>query len=125
MSEKSRNLWIINSLLAVILALLAGMYLNANQKAYAGGGGWETDGIMANNTKGEAERLVIIDTKKQNIMLYKVLGSGQFRLVGARSFKYDVEIEDSAGTPIEGGNGKTFTDMFHYYEAAKQAVKKP
>ncbi|MFH0938833.1 MAG: hypothetical protein V1899_06095 [Planctomycetota bacterium] len=123
MSEKNRNFWIINGLLAVILALLVGLYLNVNQKAYAAGGGWETDGIMANSFSGGSERLIIMDTKKQNIMSYKILGSGQFRLVGARSYKYDVEIEDSAGTSVETGNGKTFSEIFNQYEASRPSKK--
>jgi hypothetical protein len=117
MNENTKNTWMINGLLAVILALLAGYYIhNGSAPAYAAGGGWETDGVMAMSTSGDNERLVLVDTGKQNIMVYKILNK-QFRLVGARSYKYDVEIEDSAGSDIEKkGTGATYLDVYGFYQ---------
>lgn len=121
MSEQSRRAWIINGLLAVILALLLGIYLSFHsQNAYAAGGGWETDGIMLAATQTTNERLVLVDTAKTTIMIYKTAGAGQFRLVGARSYKYDVELEDTAGSTVETGSGKTFTEVYHLYQSLQK-----
>lgn len=111
-----KNSWTINALLAAILALLCGYYYNMNsQKAYAGTG-WDTNGVMALSAAGENERLVIIDTTKQNFMIYKTQGVGQFRLVGARSYKYDVEMDDTAASPYEkSATYGTFLQVYKDY----------
>ncbi len=115
MTEATKQTWTINALLAVILALLVGYYVQQHSApAFAAGGGWETDGVVAGTTT-DIERLVVVDTKKQNIMIYKTAQGRALRLVGARSYKYDVEIEDSAGTPIEAGNGRTFKEVYDIY----------
>ncbi|HYF51944.1 MAG TPA: hypothetical protein VEJ63_21225 [Planctomycetota bacterium] len=118
MSEQTKNKWIVNGLLAVILALLGGYYIRSGvASAFAAGGGWETDGVMAISTVGDNDRLVLVDTTKQNIMVYKILNK-QFRLVGARSYKYDVEIEDTAGTKIEqSGTGATYLEVWQFYQS--------
>ncbi|MCW8133361.1 MAG: hypothetical protein KIS92_23665 [Planctomycetota bacterium] len=112
-----RNRWMENAVLGGVLAALACAYfaLPARQ-AQAAGGGWDTNGVMAVTTK-QNERLVLIDTVKKNICVYKTLGGGQFRLVGARSYRYDLEVKDSAGTQIEKGNGLTYIEMKKYYES--------
>jgi len=122
MSEKTRTTWVINGLLAAILVLLAGYYLNQSSEPAYAAGGWETDGIMA-TTALDTERLVLIDTKNQAICVYKTTGN-KFRLVGARSFEFDTEVEDSAvvGCPIEKGQGMTWMKMYEYY---KEHTKKP
>jgi hypothetical protein len=117
MTESAKQSWTINGLLAVIVVLLAGFYIkNQTATAHAAGGGWDTDGVVAGTTT-DLERLVVVDTKKQNIMIYKTAQGRSLRLVGARSYKYDVEIEDSAGTPIEQGNGRTFKEVYDLYNA--------
>lgn len=117
MTEANKQTWTINALLAVILTLLVGYYVQqSSAPAFAAGGGWETDGVVAGTTT-DIERLVVVDTKKQNIMIYKTAQGRALRLVGARSYKYDVEIEDSAGTPIEQGNGRTFKEVYDIYNA--------
>jgi hypothetical protein len=123
MSEQTKSAWLINGLLAVILVLLAGYYVhNSAAPAFAAGGGWETDGIMAMSTTGDNDRFVLVDTGKQNIMVYKILNK-QFRLLGARSYKYDVEIEDSADSEIEKkGSGATYLDVYAFYQ---RHVNKP
>jgi hypothetical protein len=117
MSEQTKSKWAINGLLAVILVLLSGYYIrNGVAPVHAAGGGWETDGVMAVATSGDNDRLVLVDTGKQNIMVYKQLNK-QFRLVGARSYKYDIEIEDSANTPIEkSGTGATYLEVWTLYQ---------
>jgi hypothetical protein len=113
MSDKLRINWTINGLLAVILVLLCGYYFQTPmQKAHAGTG-WDTNGIMAMTTAAN-ESLVLVDTAKQNIMVYKATQQ-KFRLIGARSYKYDVEVDDTEGTSIVKGNGATFIDMMKFY----------
>ncbi|HYG75734.1 MAG TPA: hypothetical protein VEK08_12080 [Planctomycetota bacterium] len=124
--KETNNAWTINALLAVILVLLCAVYFNASSKsAHAAGGGWDTDGVMALTTAADNERLILVDTKKMNIMVYKPLGN-KFNLVGARNYEYDVQIEDSEGTQIEKGNGKTYMEIFRIYHELKNApAKKP
>jgi hypothetical protein len=123
MSDTIKNKWLINLLLAVILVLLIGNYArnHAMKTADAAGGGWETDGLMVLTTNGAAERVVLVDTKKQNIMIYHPRNAGGFGLSGMRSYKYDIEIEDTEGK-IKG-NGWTYFDAKAEYDKAKSASK--
>jgi hypothetical protein len=124
MSE-TKNDWLINGLLAVILALLIGFYLHvASSTAYAAGGGWDTNGLMA-ITATEGEDLILVNTDPndkaagQTIMIYRTQGAGKFRLIGARSFKYDLELIDSAGTPQTEQRyqqGMTFREVYEDYQ---------
>jgi hypothetical protein len=114
MNEHTKTAWIINGLLAVILVLLAGSYWNLSSPPAYAGPGWDTDGIMAASAL-DSDRIVLIDTKNKTVLLYNTNGN-QFRLVGARSFEYDVEVEDSAGTPIEKGTGMRWFDMYQLYQ---------
>ena len=94
--ETKRNLWGQNVLLLGLLALLVCVYaLLPGQNAHAAGGGWETEGILALSATGET-RVVLVDTRKKAMCVYRTRGLGEFRLVGARSFQYDVEIQDTA-----------------------------
>jgi hypothetical protein len=126
MSEQTRNAWAINGLLAVILTLLAVYYFKSSPEfAYARGGGWETDGIMAISSTGANENLVIVDTDPdiQNVMVYKSTGGvGKFKLIGARSFKYDFELEDSSIPPNNPivTKGATFRDVYNMYNTVSK-----
>ena len=72
MNEKIKLDWMINGLLAVIVVLLACHYVGSSSKsAMADGGGWETSGVMIGSTQTPQERLVLVDTKKQSIMVYR------------------------------------------------------
>lgn len=109
MSQQLKTDWTINALLTVILVLLAGNYFNAASKtahAAGDGGGWATNGIMVGATLAN-ERLVLVDTNKQNIMIYHTRNAGGMGLTGVRSYKYDVEMEDT-GTKKLGTNGWTY-----------------
>jgi hypothetical protein len=109
-----RDLWFENILLLCLLALLVCVYVNLpSRQAQAAGGGWDTDGIIA-FAGGGAGKILLVDTVKRNMCLYKIRG-GEFRLAGARSFKYDVEIEDSAGSEMER-NGWTYNQVWRQYE---------
>ena len=124
MSEKIKNAWLINGLLAVILVLLGGLYLRTpGQNAYAAGGGWETDGVMA-LTSEVGENLVLVDTKNKNFMVYRVQGKGKFTLIGARSYQYDVEFEDTSWVK-EITRGITFKDSFDLYNIYQKSKSKP
>lgn len=119
MNTHTKTAWAINGLLAVILVLLAGHYFNlSSTPAYAAGGGWDTDGIMATMAL-DTERLVLIDTRNRQICVYKTTGN-MFRLVGARAFDLDILVEDSAKTKIEKGQGYTRWEMDRDYNAAKK-----
>ena len=117
----SANRWVVNGLLGVILALLLAFYFNSSiGTAHAAGGGWDTNGVMAMTTAGE--HMVLIDTAKQNIMIYRAQGLGKFRLVGARSYKYDIEAGDTSGRggySIVESRGITFGEAYTLYQQAK------
>ena len=124
MVKSTGNGWIINALLAVILALLAGIYLHNASSAYAAGGGWETNGVMAISAN-QGENLILINTDPndktagQTIMVYRTTGPGKFRLITARSYKYDVELTDTAANLAaeqKYEKGATFKDVFDDYQ---------
>ncbi len=123
MNDKLKMDWIVNGLLAVILVLLAGTYLNtfASKTAHAAGqgGGWETNGIMVTSVSGTSERMVLIDTTKQNIMIYHAQTGGRLGLSGVRNYKYDVEMIDTEG---RGKNNPpmTYWDVKNIYDADKK-----
>jgi hypothetical protein len=112
MNTESKTNWLINGLLSIILALLVGVYIRTSDNSAYAAGGWETDGIMAMSTAPLNERLVIVDTKKQSICVYKTR-TNKFRLFQARNYKYDLEIEDSAA--IEKGQGASYVDTWTMY----------
>jgi hypothetical protein len=121
-----RDLWFENALLLGILALLVGLYAGRPEpRAEAAGGGWETDGVIA--LSGAGSKLVLVDTARKNLCIYRTRGLGEFRLVGARSFKYDVEIKDSAGPGGGPGDmekhGWTYTQVRSRYEADLKVKK--
>ncbi len=119
MTDRSKSIWTMNALLAIILALLGTYYVSIpSPSAYAAGGGWETDGIMVTNTASDGERLVLIDTTKKTIMIYRPQ-TNKFRLVGARSYEYDVQIEDTEAVKMSG-TGVTFMEVFKAWNDLKK-----
>lgn len=119
MNDTIKNKWIMNGLLAVILVLLIGNYArnHALPTAQAAGGGWETNGVMILPVSGVKERFILVDTKNLNICVYNARPNGSFGLTGARSYKYDVEIEDTEKIKI--GNGLTYVQVKTYHETKK------
>ena len=125
MSESIKSGWAINALLAVILVLLTGMYVRTSvSTAQAAGGGWETNGIMAINAQ-VGEQLILVNTDPndrisgQNIMIYRASGGGKFRLIGARSYKYDIELVDTASTQqmeSKYQQGATFRNVYDEWQ---------
>ena len=106
-THNSRRAWLINGALALTLTagLIAG---RMKSEVHAAGGGWDTDGFMANTIDSDTERVVLIDTNKKNIAVYRMQGSGQFRLIGARDYRCDLLLEDTSRIPeIEGKHGIT------------------
>lgn len=124
--KRSRDVWLGNALLLGVVGVLGYLYASLPQQtALAAGGGWDTNGVMVATTNA-SERLVLVDTNKKVICVYRVAGAGRFRLVGARSYKYDVEIKDSTNTPVEAGQGVTFGEAKLLWERLeKQRVVKP
>lgn len=121
--KQKPDYWFQNTVLLAIAVLLGFLYFKTPEPvAEAAGGGWDTNGIMALNMVAN-ERLVLVDTNKQNLCVYRNRGAGMFRLVGARSYKYDVELKDTKGTAMERGNGITFVEAKQIYDAREKDRK--
>ena len=121
MSSRAKQAWLLNAGLAVMFLIAAVVIRNISTPVYAAGGGWDTNGIMANTTEGDAERLVLVDTTKKNIMVYKTEGAGQFRLMSARSYRYDAALEDtSKADELEKRNGVSFMRACELIYGAKK-----
>ena len=116
-----------------ILAILIAVYAAIpGSKAYAACGGWDTNGVMA-MTAGPNEKLILINTDPndkvsgQQIMLYRIEGAGKFRLIGARNYKYDVELIDTAvdpSTEAKYTGGVTFKQVFDDYQRSVNSGNK-
>jgi hypothetical protein len=106
-SNNARRAWLINGILALVLT--AGFCAGRMRSmVHAAGGGWATDGVMANAIDSDAERVVLIDTNKKNMAVYKLQGTGQFRLIAARDYRCDMLLEDTSKLPeVETKNGIT------------------
>lgn len=113
--------WIINGLLAVILVLLASKYLSSQPlgSAHAAGGGWATDDTMVLPLKTSQERMVLIDTQKKQIMVYLERNNGSFGLIGAHSYKYDIEMVDTENAKAGSKPPYTYFDAKKIYEEKK------
>ena len=118
-----KNPWLINGALAIGLALIAlVMTGQLKSSAHAAGTGWETDGMLVNTLDGETDRVVLIDTNRKNIAVYKLQGSGQFRLIGARDCRYDLMLEDTSKIPeIEQKHGITAQRAAELWEMHKNS----
>ena len=97
MSDKTKTIWTMNGLLAVIVMLLCAIYSYNRPTVKAAGGGWETDDTIILPFRAQGERLVLIDTKKKQIMVYNEKQNGKFGLCAAHSYKYDIEMDDTEG----------------------------
>jgi hypothetical protein len=118
--EEKQSLWFQNVLLLGMVALLATLYvLLPDRKAHAAGGGWETDGVLCVSATGD-ERILLIDTQKKTMCVYRTRGLGEFRLVGARNFKYDVEIDDTSGSKDVEYKGASYLEIKSIYENSKK-----
>ena len=116
--ETKRNLWVQNLVLLSLLALLVCAYaLLPDRSAFAAGGGWETEGIIALSANGET-RVLLVDTRKKTMCVYRTRGLGEFRLVGARNFQYDVEIKDTATDKEVEYKGINYFQVKEKYERA-------
>ena len=93
--------WFENAFLAALLAGLACVFIaHTTQTVQAAGGGWDTDGIMAVTATGNTtERVILVDTKKKNICVYNIRGTGEFNLTTARNYEYDLLIKDESALP--------------------------
>lgn len=115
MSEKTKHEWLCTAALAGAL-LLGAVFTGPIQRAYAVGGSWETDGILVNTTENDRDRLVLIDTTKQRLMIYRCDRAGSFRLINARCYKYDLELEDtSKAEEFERKGGATFRRVYELF----------
>ncbi len=125
MSSRAKQAWILNAGIAVLFLVAAVAIRQLNAPVHAAGGGWDTNGIMANTTEGDTERLVLVDTTKKNIMVYKTDGPGVFRLMSARSYRYDTNLPGEAGDTskideVEKRNGVSFIRWCEMLYGAKK-----
>jgi len=120
MSERAKREWFNTAALACGLLLAVALLKSPLQNAYAVGGSWETDGILVNTTESDRDRLVLIDTNKQRLMIYKCDRAGSFRLINARCYKYDLELEDtSKAEEFERKGGATFARVYELFHRKK------
>jgi hypothetical protein len=113
----AKKAWLINLFLAMGMGLSWWLAGALQSRAHAAGGSWETDGILVNTTESDNERLVIVDTEKKQLMVYRTDGVGQFRLVSARNYRYDVEFEDTSKiNSIEKRTDGTYLYMYELYQ---------
>jgi hypothetical protein len=119
MTTRTRYEW--RKTAVVALALFAGIALFTNVKrAQAESGSWETDGILVNSTLSDRERLVLVDTRKQRILIYSSDHAGQFRLDNARCYKYDAELDDtSRSEEFEKKGGATYSRVYELFHQKK------
>jgi hypothetical protein len=76
---------------------------------------------MLINTTEENDRLILVDLKTQNIMVYRTLGVGQFRLINAHCYKYDLETKngkDTSRSDTIEKKGITYLQARGMYESA-------
>ena len=130
MNTSARREWTINALLLAALAIVIAAKCGPST-LNAAGGGWETNGVMINSTDNPSDRLVLVNTDTKNIVVYRTTDSGQFRLLAARDYKYDLLIPDSSvSDEIEKKNGISYMRAYELYqqhlreeEKKKQASK--
>src|ERR1700750_653521 len=119
MNSHAKREWFNTAALAFGL-LLAVALLRPMGSAQAAGGSWDTDGILVNTTESDRDRLVLIDTTKQRLMIYKCDRAGSFRLINARCYKYDLELEDtSKAEEFEKKGGATFSRVYELFNKKK------
>lgn len=88
--------------------------------ARAEGGGAANNVIALTGTGQESDKLYLVDTARQRILVYKTTGD-RLRLVGARGFEYDIEIVDTSGDRnIENSNGATYQYVKAQVEDARR-----
>jgi hypothetical protein len=103
-----RRRFLVTMLAGALGALLAAAFLGlgAGRPAMAAGGGAgiTEKGLLAVTTGApgdDANRLVMVDTSAKRLLVYRIL-PGSLRLMAARSYIYDMKIEDS-GSSTNGG----------------------
>jgi len=121
MTEKAKNAWSANALLAALL-LGAWCWIARvdNAGARAESGGWDDD-ILVNSTEGAEDRFVLVDLRNKNIMVYKTEGLGQFRLVTARSYEADAEFpRDTSDSAEIEKKGITYLRALELWKTRKK-----
>ncbi|MHC4914618.1 MAG: hypothetical protein ACYTGB_03920 [Planctomycetota bacterium] len=89
-----------------------------HREALAGGGG--AAGIIAIAGNGErADLFYVVDTARQRICVYRWSNPG-LRLVAARAYDFDMEVQDSSGDKTIEGRGATR----HYVKAQVEAQRR-
>jgi hypothetical protein len=124
MNKSASREWMINALLIAALAVLIAAKCGPSTLK-AAGGGWETNGVLINSTDNIDDRLVVVNTDTKNIAVYRTTNSGQFRLLAARDYKFDLLIPDSSvSDEIEKKGGISFMRAYELYEQHLQEEEK-
>ena len=116
--NNNKTTWTINGLLVAIAVLLGVVYASNRPlgSAHAAGGGWDTDDTMILPYRAQGERLVLVDTKKKQIMIYNERQNGKFGLSGAHSYKYDIEMIDTESAASGQKPPYTYFDAKKLYD---------
>jgi hypothetical protein len=120
MNTQIKNAWTVNALLlcALLAAVLA--KTGVGGRAHAAVAGGSANSVMLNSAEAN-ERLVLVNTEKKQIMVYKIEGLGQFRLIAARSYEFDLTIrKDTAGSEIEKNGYSATQSAQKYLESTKK-----
>ena len=122
MNPRTLKAWTVN-LLIVLALVAAGAAVKKYQSCARADDiapGVASGEILVNATEGKDEHLVLIDKKNMQIMVYRTQGLGEFRLVTARSYKYDLEIpgDTSQSREVEN-NGITYARAVELYNINK------
>jgi hypothetical protein len=107
---------------AVLAAGLLGAWLGGSDRggtALAGGGGNDKMIVVTTDAQGmEGNRLVLVNTTKQKILVYKFAGN-DMGLVVVRGYEFDQELQYTRpGTP---GNGFDFETIKRLVEEDRKA----
>lgn len=117
-----RPAWLDGLLLGAVLTLGV-LYLAPRAgTARAEGGGAANNIIAITGVDGEADKLFLVDTARQRILVYRNVGD-KLRLVSVRGYEYDVEIVDSEDDRmISSSQGGTYKYVKAQVEEARRRM---
>ncbi len=122
MRRPTRTETLLLVLLGIVIALLLVRGdLSVTREAYAGGGA--AAGVIAVAGYGDnADLFYVVDTARQRICVYRWSNPG-LRLVAARAYDFDVEIQDSSADRTIEGKGATRGYVKSQVEAHRRAME--
>ena len=113
----AKKAWLLTASLTAALVVTGVLVRQFESTVRAADNPVTTGSFLMNTTEGEAERLILVDTQAKSIMVYRTQNCGQFRLVGARSYEFDLELKDtSRSEEIELKGGITYLRAYELYQ---------